>query len=213
MPLFPAAECYSLMGAIDRWVVKKTLETLGQDIDYVQNRMSTCSINLSGQSISDDRFMSALAKMIEDMDILPELLCFEITETAVISNLSSATRLIDTLRAMGCQLALDDFGVGLSSFGYLKNLVVDYLKLDGCFIKGMTRDSTDYAMVHAINYVGQTLRIKTIAEFVENRETLEALRDIGVDYAQGYGVAKPLPLEDALYGRQQKPALKLVSAE
>jgi EAL domain-containing protein (putative c-di-GMP-specific phosphodiesterase class I) len=131
----PAAECYSLMGAIDRWVVKKTLETLGQDIDYVQNRMSTCSINLSGQSISDDRFMSALAKMIEDMDILPELLCFEITETAVISNLSSATRLIDTLR------------------------------------------------------------------------------DIGVDYAQGYGVAKPLPLEDALYGRQQKPALKLVSAK
>jgi len=144
MPLFPAAECYSLMGAIDRWVVKKTLETLGQDIDYVQNRMSTCSINLSGQSISDDRFMSALAKMIEDMDIPPELLCFEITETAVISNLSSATRLIDTLRAMGCQFALDDFGV---------------------------------------------------------------------DYAQGYGVAKPLTLEDALYGRQHKPALKLVPAQ
>jgi len=209
----PAAERYSLMGAIDRWVVKKTLETLGQDIDYVQNRMSTCSINLSGQSISDDRFMSALAKMIEDMDIPPELLCFEITETAVISNLSNATRLIDTLRAMGCQFALDDFGVGLSSFGYLKNLAVDYLKLDGCFIKGMTRDSTDYAMVHAINYVGQTLRIKTIAEFVENRETLQALRDIGVDYAQGYGIAKPLPLEEALYGRQQKPPLKLVSSK
>ena len=209
----PAAERYSLMGAIDRWVVKNTLETLSQDIDYVQNRISTCSINLSGQSLSDDRFTSALAKMIEDMDIPPELLCFEITETAVISNLSNATRLIDTLRAMGCEFALDDFGVGLSSFGYLKSLAVDYLKLDGCFIKNMTRDSTDYAMVHAINYVGQTLRIKTIAEFVENRETLEALQDIGVDYAQGYGIAKPLPLEDALYGKQQKPALKLVSAK
>jgi len=209
----PAAERYSLMGAIDRWVVENTLKTLGQDIDHVQNRISTCSINLSGQSLSDDRFMSSLAKMIDDMDIPPELLCFEITETAVISNLSNATRLIDNLRAMGCQFALDDFGVGLSSFGYLKSLSVDYLKLDGCFIKNMTRDTTDYAMVHAINYVGQTLRIKTIAEFVENKETLEALRDIGVDYAQGYGIAKPQPLEEALYGRQQKPALKLVSAK
>ena len=209
----PAAERYSLMGAIDFWVVKNTLETLSRDIDYVQNRVSACSINLSGQSLSDDRFTSSLAKMIEDMDIPPELLCFEITETAVISNLSNATRLIDTLRAMGCQFALDDFGVGLSSFGYLKSLAVDYLKLDGCFIKNMTRDSTDYAMVHAINYVGQTLRIKTIAEFVENRETLEALREIGVDYAQGYGIAKPLPLEDALYGKPQKPNLQLVSAK
>jgi diguanylate cyclase (GGDEF)-like protein/PAS domain S-box-containing protein len=209
----PAAERYSLMAAIDRWVVKNTLETLSRDIDYLQNRISACSINLSGQSLSDDRFMSSLVKMIEDMDIPPELLCFEITETAVISNLTNATRLIDTLRAMGCQFALDDFGVGLSSFGYLKSLAVDYLKLDGCFIKNMTRDGTDYAMVQAINSVGQTLRIKTIAEFVENRETLEALRDIGVDYAQGYGIAKPLPLEDALYGRQQKPALKIVSAK
>jgi EAL domain-containing protein (putative c-di-GMP-specific phosphodiesterase class I) len=157
--------------------------------------------------------MSSLVKMIEDMDIPPELLCFEITETAVISNLTNATRLIDTLRAMGCQFALDDFGVGLSSFGYLKSLAVDYLKLDGCFIKNMTRDGTDYAMVQAINSVGQTLRIKTIAEFVENRETLEALREIGVDYAQGYGIAEPLPLEEAIYGRQQKPALKIVSAK
>ena len=209
----PAAERYSLMGAIDRWVVRNTLKTLSQDIDHVQKRISACSINLSGQSLSDDRFMSSLVTMIEDMAIPPELLCFEITETAVISNLSNASHLIDTLRAMGCRFALDDFGVGLSSFGYLKTLSVDYLKLDGCFIKNMTRDSTDYAMVQAINSVGQTLRIKTIAEFVENSEILGALRDIGVDYAQGYGVAKPLPLEDALYGRQHKPALKLVSAK
>ena len=208
----PAAERYSLMPAIDRWVVKNTLETLSRDIEQVQKRLSVCSINLSGQSLSDDRFMSALVQMIEDMDIPPELLCFEITETAVISNLSNATRLIDTLRAMGCRFALDDFGVGLSSFGYLKSLSVDYLKLDGCFIKNMTRDGTDYAMVHAINYVGQTLKIKTIAEFVENRETLEALREIGVDYAQGYGIAKPMPLEEALYGRRRSPVLTLVSA-
>lgn len=101
-----AAERYSLMHAIDRWVVKNTLETLNQNIDHVQNRISACSIKLSGQSLSDDRFMSSLMKMIEDMDIPPELLCFEITESAVIFNLSNATRLIDTLRAMGCQFAL-----------------------------------------------------------------------------------------------------------
>jgi diguanylate cyclase (GGDEF)-like protein/PAS domain S-box-containing protein len=209
----PAAERYSLMGSIDQWVVKNTLEMLSRDIGLIQERISACSINLSGQSLSDDRFMSALVEMIDDMDIPPELLCFEITETAVISNLSNATRLIDTLRDMGCRFALDDFGVGLSSFGYLKNLAVDYLKLDGCFIKNMTKDSIDYAMVHSINHVGQTLKIKTIAEFVENNETLEALREIGVDYAQGYGIAKPVPLEEALYGVNQKLVLKLVASK
>ncbi|MCO6412538.1 MAG: EAL domain-containing protein [Thiogranum sp.] len=205
----PAAERYSLMGAIDRWVVKNTLQMLSRNIDEVQERISVCSINLSGQSLSDDRFMGALVEMIDEMAIPPELLCFEITETAVISNLSNATRLIDTLRDMGCRFALDDFGVGLSSFGYLKSLAVDYLKLDGCFIKNMTRDSIDYAMVHSINHVGQTLKIKTIAEFVENDETLQALREIGVDYAQGYGIAKPVPLEQAIYG-SAAPELKLV---
>ncbi len=208
----PAAERYSLMGSIDQWVVKNTLEMLGRDVDYIQNRISVCSINLSGQSLSDDRFMGNIVALIDDMDIPPELLCFEISETAVISNLSNATRLIDTLRDMGCRFALDDFGVGLSSFGYLKTLAVDYLKLDGCFIKNMTRDSIDYAMVHSINHVGQTLNIKTIAEFVENNETLEALREIGVDYAQGYGIAKPVPLAEALYGKRPALKLKLVAS-
>ncbi len=208
----PAAERYSLMASIDEWVVKNTLEMLSRDVDYIQKRISACSINLSGQSLSDDRFMGNLVALIDDMDIPPELLCFEITETAVISNLSNATRLIDTLRDMGCRFALDDFGVGLSSFGYLKNLAVDYLKLDGCFIKNMTRDSIDYAMVHSINHVGQTLNIKTIAEFVENKETLEALREIGVDYAQGYSIAKPVPLAEALYGNRHKLSLKLVAS-
>jgi len=206
----PAAERYSIMGSIDQWVVRNTLEMLSRDVDYIQQRISACSINLSGQSLSDDRFMGNLVALIDDMDIPPELLCFEITETAVISNLSNATKLIDTLRDMGCRFALDDFGVGLSSFGYLKNLAVDYLKLDGCFIKNMTRDSIDYAMVHSINHVGQTLKIKTIAEFVENEETLQALREIGVDYAQGYCIAKPVPLEEALYGSRKDSTLKLV---
>jgi diguanylate cyclase (GGDEF)-like protein/PAS domain S-box-containing protein len=207
----PAAERYSLMGAIDRWVVANTLKTLAVNPEYIATRVSACSINLSGQSLSDDRFLASLVEMIDDTGVPPELLCFEITETAVISNLSNATHLIDTLRDMGCRFALDDFGVGLSSFGYLKNLAVDYLKLDGCFIKNMTRDGIDYAMVQSINHVGQTLRIKTIAEFVEDDATLEALSDIGVDYAQGYGIAKPVPLEEALYGGPAKPALKLLA--
>jgi diguanylate cyclase (GGDEF)-like protein len=208
----PAAERYSLMGAIDRWVVKNTLEALNRDPAHALEHLSVCSINLSGQSLSDDRFMAALVEMIDDMDIPPEMLCFEITETAVISNLTNATHLIDTLRERGCSFALDDFGVGLSSFGYLKTLSVDYLKLDGCFIKNMVKDSIDYAMVHSINHVGQTLRIKTIAEFVENDATLQALRDIGVDYAQGYHVAKPVPLEEAIRKAPARVKLKLVSA-
>jgi EAL domain-containing protein (putative c-di-GMP-specific phosphodiesterase class I) len=196
----PAAERYSLMPAIDRWVLENTLNTMALDIDRLKGRISACSINLSGQSLSDERLMKSLVNMIDDIGVPPELLCFEITETAVISNLSTATHLIARLREMGCRFALDDFGVGLSSFGYLKNLAVDYLKLDGVFIKNMTRDGIDHAMVQSINHIGQTMRIKTIAEFVENEETLLALRDIGVDYAQGYHIARPCPLSIALYG-------------
>jgi diguanylate cyclase (GGDEF)-like protein len=208
----PAAERYSLMSSVDRWVVENTLKVLSMDPDFVRRTLSACSINLSGQSLSDDRFMGSLVELIDETGVPPELLCFEITETAVISNLSNATRLIDRLREMGCRFALDDFGVGLSSFGYLKNLAVDYLKLDGCFIKNMTRDTIDYAMVHSINHVGQTLKIQTIAEFVENDATLEALRDIGVDYAQGYHISKPVPLEEALYGKGRITSLKLVAS-
>lgn len=202
----PAAERYSLMSTIDRWVVENTLRILAWDSDVVGAKLGACSINLSGQSLSDERFMKSLVKLIDDTGVPPELLCFEITETAVISNLTSASHLIASLRDMGCRFALDDFGVGLSSFGYLKNLAVDYLKLDGCFIKNMTKDSIDYAMVKAINSIGQTMKIKTIAEFVEDEATLAALRNIGVDYAQGYIIAKPSPLKEALYGRVSSAA-------
>ena len=207
----PAAERYSLMPSIDQWVLENTLAILTRDLDTVIERVDACSINLSGQSLSDDRFMKTLIDMIIDTGIPPELLCFEITETAVISNLSNATHLISKLRAMGCHFALDDFGVGLSSFGYLKNLAVDYLKLDGCFIKHMTRDNIDHAMVRSINHIGQTMRIKTIAEFVENEETLQALREIGVDFAQGYHIAKPVPLAEAIYGCKEEQ-LRLASS-
>jgi diguanylate cyclase (GGDEF)-like protein/PAS domain S-box-containing protein len=203
----PAAERYSLMPAIDRWVIENTLNTLAIEIDHVIENVSACSINLSGQSLSDERLMKFLIDLIEDTNVPPEILCFEITETAVISNLTNATSMIAKLREMGCHFALDDFGVGLSSFGYLKNLAVDYLKLDGCFIKNMTRDAIDLAMVQSINHIGQTMNIKTIAEFVENEDILLALRKLNVDYAQGYHIGKPEPLEIALYGNEQQPKI------
>jgi diguanylate cyclase (GGDEF)-like protein len=195
----PAAERYQLMPAIDRWVVSNTFRMLTLDREKVADHISSCCINLSGQSLSDERFMDYLIDEIKSYGVPPEILVFEITETAVIANLCNASKLIHTLRQMGCRFALDDFGVGLSSFGYLKNLAVDYLKLDGCFVKNMVRDNIDHAMVQAINQIGHTMDIKTIAEFVEDKATLEAVTEVGVDYAQGYIIAKPMPIEIALY--------------
>ena len=195
----PSAERYSLMPAIDRWVVENTFRMLALDREQVRSRVSTVCINLSGQSLSDNRFTDFLVSQIRDSGVPPELLCFEITETAVIANLCHASKMITILRDMGCRFALDDFGVGLSSFSYLKNLSVDYLKLDGCFVKNMINDPTDKAMVKAINQIGHTMNIKTIAEFVENEKTLNAVHEIGVDYAQGYGIAKPAPIEVGLF--------------
>ena len=197
----PAAERYQLMPAIDRWVVSNTFKMLTHDKDKIANTVSSCCINLSGQSLSDERFMTFLVDEINSSGVSPEVLVFEITETAVIANLCNASQLISTLRQMGCRFALDDFGVGLSSFGYLKNLAVDYLKLDGCFVKNMVDDQIDHAMVQAINQIGHTMNIKTIAEFVEDEQTLEAVRSVGVDYAQGYHIAKPAPIEIALYNK------------
>jgi EAL domain-containing protein (putative c-di-GMP-specific phosphodiesterase class I) len=187
------------MPQIDRWVVTNTFNMLMLDKSKVVERVSTCCINLSGQSLSDERFLDFLVAEIRNSGVPPELLCFEITETAVIANLCNASRLISSMREMGCRFALDDFGVGLSSFGYLKNLAVDYLKLDGCFVKNMVKDNIDHAMVKAINHIGHTMNIRTIAEFVEDDATLQAVREVGIDYAQGYAIARPAPIEIALF--------------
>ena len=195
----PSAERYSLMPAIDRWVVENTFRMLTLDREQVKNRVSTVCINLSGQSLSDNRFTDFLVNQIRDSGVPAEVLCFEITETAVIANLCHASKMISMLRDMGCRFALDDFGVGLSSFSYLKNLAVDYLKLDGCFVTNMVNDPIDKAMVKAINQIGHTMNIRTIAEFVEDENTLAAVHEIGVDYAQGYIIAKPVPIEAGLY--------------
>jgi EAL domain-containing protein (putative c-di-GMP-specific phosphodiesterase class I) len=193
------------MPAIDRWVVSNTFRMLTLDNKRAEQHAGTVCINLSGQSLSDERFMDFLIREIHDSGVTPGLLCFEITETAVIANLCTATKFISRLRELGCRLALDDFGVGLSSFGYLKNLAVDYLKLDGCFVQNMISDNIDFAMVEAINQIGHTMEMKTIAEYVENEATLQAVREIGIDYAQGYYISKPLPIEIGLFSEVIRP--------
>ncbi len=157
-----------------------------------------CAINLSGQSLGDEEFLTFMVGQFEKADIPPEKICFEITETAAIANLTTATRFMSNLKELGCQFALDDFGSGLSSFAYLKNLPVDLLKIDGMFVRDIADDPINFAMVKSINEIGQAMGIKTIAEFVENDVIFEMLRELGVDYAQGYGIGRPCPLDELL---------------
>ena len=153
-------------------------------------------MNVSGQSLGEEDFLNFVIAAIDNSGVPPGQVCFEITETATIANFQRAIRFISILRDMGCVFALDDFGSGLSSFNYLKNLQVDYLKRDGNFVKEMLNNPIDHALVEATNQIGHAMGIKTIAEFVENQDILEALRRIGVDYAQDYGIARPYPMED-----------------
>ena len=191
----PAAERYSMMVEIDRWVVRNVFNWLLAHAE----RPVICAINLSGQSVNDDRFLAFLIAIIKDAGVLAHKVCFEITETAAISNLAKASNFIKAVKSLGCNFSLDDFGSGMSSFSYLKNLPVDYLKIDGSFVRDMINDPIDCAMVESINHIGHVMGIKTVAEFVENQDILEKLRAIGVDYAQGYGIAKPRPLNDPAF--------------
>jgi len=191
----PSAERFGLMQEIDQWVVKNTLAWLGDHCRKNPDQVETCAVNLSGQSLGDERCLSAIKQYLKDYGVPPEQVCFEITETAAVTNLNTATKFIKDLKSLGCEFALDDFGSGLSSFGYLKNLPVDYLKIDGAFIKDLDTNSVDYAMVESINSIGHVMGLKTIAEFVENEAILEKLEQMGVDYAQGYHISHPRPLE------------------
>ncbi len=191
----PAAERYNLIRTLDRWVIKKTLNTLANHPDFL-TEIEYCAINLSGQSLTQQATLNFIIEQLDATKIDPHKICFEITETAAISNLASAMKFINTLKGIGCRFALDDFGSGLSSFAYLKNLPVDYLKIDGAFVKDIVHDRIDHAMVKSINEVGQVMGMQTIAEFVENDEIKGMLREIGVNFAQGYGIAKPLPFSE-----------------
>ena len=151
-------------------------------------------INLSGSSIGDEKFLNFLKDQFAYYNFSAHTIGFEITETAAISNLDRATHFIHELKKLGCPFALDDFGSGMSSFGYLKNLSVDYLKIDGAFIRDITNNKTTYAIVESINNIGHVMGLKTIAESVENLSLRKKLADIQVDYVQGYGVSHPCPL-------------------
>ncbi|MDJ0805300.1 MAG: EAL domain-containing protein [Gammaproteobacteria bacterium] len=187
----PAAERYGIMIELDRFVVREALIWLEHNpID------GFLSINLSAQSITDAVFVNELLDLIIASSFHPSNLLFEVTETATISNLNKARQFIEQLKAIGCLFALDDFGSGMSSFGYLKHLPVDFIKIDGEFVRDITSDPIDLSMVKAINEVAQNMGMKTIAEYVEDDHTLEMLRDIGVDYAQGFGIARPVSLEE-----------------
>lgn len=197
MAFIPAAERYNLMNAIDRWIFSHALTNIREILD---SQCGACdplfAINLSAQSLCDDEFLTFVENQLEINSINPEYICFEITETSVIVNLTRAQHFIKTLKKLGVKFSLDDFGSGLSSFAYLKNLPVDFLKIDGAFVRDIITDPIDMALVESINQVGHIMGIKTIAEYVENREIFEKLSKIGVDYAQGYYIYKPLPLKD-----------------
>jgi EAL domain-containing protein (putative c-di-GMP-specific phosphodiesterase class I) len=200
LAFLPAAERYNLMPTIDRWVVRTALAVLAGDSDH---RLESCSINLSGQNLTDDSFLSFVLEQIGRHAVPPGKLCFEITETAAVTHLERARDFISTLRQAGCHFSLDDFGSGLSSFGYLKSLPVDFLKIDGRFVKDMLEDRIDRAMVDAINRMGHMMGLNTVAEFVESPAIIEELRNIGVDFAQGFATSRPAAFE---LGRQSVTA-------
>ncbi len=198
MAFIPAAERYNLMTAIDRWVVRKALQSFEQVCRISGPGRCAFTINLSGQSLCDDQFLAMILALLDDSPLEPARICFEITETAAIANLSRATAFIEALKARGCRFALDDFGSGLSSFGYLKSLPVDFLKIEGSFVRDIRHDPMDRALVESINQIGHVLGVETIAEYVTDAATLDILRHIGVDYVQGDALGRPAPLEELL---------------
>ncbi|UII69894.1 EAL domain-containing protein [Pseudomonas sp. HN11] len=210
----PAAERYGLMTSLDRWVVENVFKIISRCLHERPDRpMAMCAINLSGITIGDDDFLGFLREKFRTYNIPPRMICFEITETSAIANLGSAIRFINELKALGCHFSLDDFCAGMSSFAYLKHLPVDFLKIDGSFVKDMLDDPINRAMVEVINHIGHVMGKRTIAEFVETPQIEQALLEIGVDYAQGYLIERPqLFTFDSLQCRPVRPQPLLFKA-
>ena len=189
----PAAERYGLAARLDRWVIEHAFDWLAQRPEHVGD-LYLCSINLSGSTLSEETFLDFVLSKLRSTGLPAQKLCFELTETAAIANLGAATRFMGALKERGCRFALDDFGSGFSSFAHLKFLPVDFLKIDGVFVKGIVHDTIDLAMVRSINEISRVMGKRTIAEFVESEAILAKLADIGVDYAEGYHIGPPRPL-------------------
>jgi EAL domain-containing protein (putative c-di-GMP-specific phosphodiesterase class I) len=206
----PAAERYNLMHLIDRKVVKETFRFIHKLDNSNLDAGMSYTINLSGNTLGDDQFIDHVSELIKRYHIDTKRICFEITETAAIKNLGQAKSLIKDLKSLGFKFALDDFGSGLSSFHYLKNLSVDFLKIDGSFVADMVNNNIDQAMVAAINEVGHIMGIETIAEYVENEQIMKKLQEIRVDYAQGYGIEQPAPLTEIIRSSEGSPSLKII---
>ncbi|MGB5335246.1 MAG: EAL domain-containing protein [Woeseiaceae bacterium] len=198
--LFSAAERYHMMPRIDRWVVSSTVAALIEHRDAIEDSGAVFSINLSGQSLGDDDIFSFIEEELRHSGVAPQSLCFEITESAAVSNLAKAQTFIDKLKKHGCTIALDDFGAGLSSFAYLKNFNVDTLKIDGGFIRDITDNRISESMVAAITQVAQVMGLQTVAEYVESDKTRKLITKLGVDFAQGHLVGRPIPLDEVLKG-------------
>ncbi len=192
----PAAERYNMMTTVDRWVIHTAFQQLA--CERHQNNTATDDritfINLSGTSLSDAGLLEYIHTQLKLYQLLPHTICFEITETAAITDFTNAIHFIHKIKEHGCRFALDDFGSGMSSFSYLKRIPVDFIKIDGSFVKNMRTDRMDYAIIKAIAEIAHVGGIKTIAEFAQDEESIIALREIGVDYAQGHGIDLPKPI-------------------
>jgi diguanylate cyclase (GGDEF)-like protein len=210
MAFLPAAERYNLSVDIDQWVVDEAINLLSNS-EHVPEQ-GTFLINLSGSSLCNPQFVAFLGQQVSSIPIIGKRVCFEITESSAISNLRVVSEAIQQLRKLGCRFALDDFGSALSSFGYLKSLEIDYVKIDGGFVKDMNSDAIDAAMVRAINEIAHITGVQTIAEFVETKEIYDRLRRLGVDFAQGHSIATPRPVEELFQRGGHQPSLTLVNS-
>jgi len=194
----PAAERYQMMPMLDRWVIRNSLSWLKNNWGSIGAAEPVFCINLSGQSLTNAGFLAFVVDALDESGVASENICFEITETAAISNIDEAIGMMDSLQSIGCKFSLDDFGAGLSSFGYLKKLPVNYLKIDGSFVREITTDRVSLSMVRAICSIGKTMGLSVVAEYVNDDETVRLLKEIGVDFAQGFGIGKPKPINSVL---------------
>ena len=202
-----AAEYYNMMPALDRWVIRNALKQISKVPK--QDPIPVFAINLSGQSLNDPAFLEYITAEIKSSFVDPKMLCFEITEQVAVSDITLLNKFMSDLKTLGCSFSLDDFGTGASTYEYLRSVNVDYLKIDGSFVRNIATDAISRSMVESATQIGHTMQLKVIAEYVEDTEIHNILDEIGVDYGQGYNISRPGPL-DAVIRRHQdvKPAIK-----